>query len=152
MAVYLCGVKLTVMTIQQQKQLIRDFIDTVWNQGNTAVLEQFLHPGFIDHSLPGTLPANAGGLKQWVEMTHASFIPQTVIEEQVAENNTCIIKIAMHMKHTGAWRGITPTGLTVTTKGYRCFRLQDDRIIAHWGMVDGDMLEKKLLAAGVSKD
>ena len=132
------------MTIQQQKDFIEAYMAIIWNQGDTTRLPGFLHPAFTDHSLPASLPANAEGLKQWIAMTHQSFIPDTVIEEQVAEPGKSIIKISMHMKHIGLWRSIAPTGLTVTTKGYRCFRLQDERIIEHWALIDGTTLEQAL--------
>jgi predicted ester cyclase len=135
------------MTIQQQKDFIGNYIDIIWNKGNTSRLNEFLHPAFTDHSIPAILPGNAEGLKQWITMTHSSFIPETIIEEQVAEAGKCMIRISMHMKHTGIWRGINPTGLTVTTKGYRCFRLQDERIIEHWALIDGTALEKGLTKA-----
>ncbi|MGO4289529.1 ester cyclase [Chitinophaga sp. RAB17] len=133
------------MTIQQQKDFIGEFINIIWNQGDTSRLNEFLHPSYTDHSIPATLPGNADGLKQWVTLTHGSFVPETIIEEQVAEDQKSMIKITMQMKHIGIWRGIPPTGLTVTTKGYRCFRLQDNRIIEHWALIDGAALEQALL-------
>ncbi|PSL49753.1 SnoaL-like polyketide cyclase [Chitinophaga niastensis] len=138
------------MTIQEQKDLINTFITEVWNQGNTTRLDHFLHPHFTDHSLPAQLPANATGLQQWVAMTHTSFKPETIIEEHLAEEGKNIIKIVMRMKHTGLWRGITATGLTVTTKGYRSFRFQDGRIIEHWALIDGNALEQGL--KGIAHD
>ncbi|MBO9729227.1 MAG: ester cyclase [Chitinophaga sp.] len=132
------------MTIQQQKSLINNYIRIIWNEGDTSRLHEFLHPDFIDHGLPPSLPANAHGLQQWVALTHSSFIPETVIESQVAEDQQCIIKISMRMKHIGMWRGILPTGKTVTVNGYRTFRFQDDRIIEHWALIDGAALEQAL--------
>jgi predicted ester cyclase len=132
------------MTIQQQKDFIGQYIDIIWNQGDTSRLNEFLHPDFTDHSIPANLPPNAEGLKQWVDLTHVSFVPETIIEDQVAENKKSMIKITMHMKHIGTWRGIASTGLTVTTKGYRSFRLQDNRIIEHWALIDGTALEQAL--------
>lgn len=132
------------MTIQEQKDFIGHYIATIWNLGDTSRLEQFLHPDYVDHSLPPALPGNATGLKQWIALTHESFHPETIIEEQVAEPGKCIIKVTMRMKHIGLWRGISPTGLTVSIPGYRCFRLQDNRIAEHWGLIDGNALERKL--------
>lgn len=134
------------MTIQEQKDFIAHYIATIWNLGDTSRLEQFLHPGYTDHSLPPGLPPDSTGLKQWIALTHGSFQPETIINEQVAEPGKSIIRITMHMKHTGLWRGIAPTGQTVSIPGYRCFRLQDNRIIEHRALIDGNTLEKKLTA------
>ncbi|WP_142684129.1 ester cyclase [Chitinophaga polysaccharea] len=139
------------MTIQEQKDFITHYINTIWNLGDTSRLEQFLHPDYVDHSLPPGLPPDSTGLKQWIALAHASFQPQTIINEQVAEPGTCMIRITMHMKHAGTWREIPPTGLTVSIPGYRCFRLQDNRIIEHRALIDGNTLEKKLTAGRTTK-
>lgn len=73
------------MTIQEQKDFIEHYIATIWNLGDTSRLEQFLHPGYVDHSLPPSLPPDSTGLKQWIALTHGSFQPETIIHEQVAE-------------------------------------------------------------------
>ncbi|TWF45125.1 putative ester cyclase [Chitinophaga polysaccharea] len=134
------------MTIHEQKAFIDSFISIIWNQGNISRVHEFLHPEFTDHSLAPSLPAGIAGLQQWIAMTHTSFLPITVIEEQVAELGKAMIRVTMQMKHIGTWRGIPATGITVTTRGYRCFHLKDNRIIAHWALIDGDTLEKKLTA------
>ncbi|NLR61623.1 ester cyclase [Chitinophaga polysaccharea] len=134
------------MTIEEQKAFIDSFISIIWNQGDISRLDEFLHPEFTDHSLAPSLPSGIGGLKQWITMTHTAFHPTTIIEEQVAEPGKAMIRVTLQMKHIGTWRDIPATGITVTTKGYRCFHLKDNRIIAHWALIDGNTLEKKLAA------
>ncbi|MBC9911392.1 ester cyclase [Chitinophaga varians] len=136
------------MHLSAQKDLIIRFIEEVWNNGNTSSLNTFLHPAYKDHSLPAGLPADASGLQQWVTMVHESFQPQTVIEEHLAEPGHCMVRISMHMKHIGLWRGIPATGLTAVTSGFRSFAIKDDRIIEHRAQIDGNTLEQQLRAAG----
>lgn len=140
------------MTIQEQKAFIDSFISIIWNQGDISRVHEFLHPEFMDYSLAPSLPTGIAGLQQWIAMTHAAFQPTTIIEEQVAEPGKAMIRVTMQMKHTGIWRGIPATGITVTTKGYRCFHLEDNRIIAHWALIDGNTLEKKLAACSTGQN
>ncbi|NLR64499.1 ester cyclase [Chitinophaga varians] len=135
------------MHLSEQKDLIVRFINEVWNNGNTANLDTFLHPAFKDYSLPASLPADANGLKQWVSMVHESFQPLSVIEEHLAEPGHCMVRISMHMKHTGLWRGIPATGQTAITSGFRSFAIKDGRIIEHRTLVDGNTLERQLKAS-----
>lgn len=131
-------------TNENNTHLIIDFIETIWNENKFDQLDNFLHPDFIDHSLPPNFPANAAGLKSWVIGTGQAFEHRTVIEEQVTENNKSIIKIRMLLKHIGSWRDIAPTGLEISTVGYRNFKIQDGKIIEHWALIDGNSIENQL--------
>ncbi|CAL1519490.1 ester cyclase [Chitinophaga sp. MM2321] len=124
--------------------IVLKFIEEVWNQQAIHLTESYLHPDFIDHSLPDTFPAGAEGVKKWIRVTSASFAHHTIVEDQVTEGDKSIIKITMRMKHIGTWRGIPATGKEVSTKGYRFFRLKDGKIIEQWAMIDGNLLEKQL--------
>jgi predicted ester cyclase len=129
---------------QHTRTLAQDFINIGWNQGQLAALAQFLHPDFVDYSLPPALPANAEGLRQWVQDTSASFEHHTTIEEQVTEGEKTMLKIRMQLRHVGPWRGIAPAGAEVSTVGYRFLQLQDGKIIGHWALIDGNAIENQL--------
>ena len=126
------------------KQTVASFIEEVWNQNQCSRIDNYLHPLFTDHSLPPALPANKEGLQQWIAATGKSFDHKTIIEEMVSEDDKVIIKIKMQLKHTGTWRGIEPTGLDVSTKGYRYFKFKDGKIIEPWALVDGTAIENGL--------
>jgi predicted ester cyclase len=126
------------------RSIVADFIDTIWNQRHFDQLDKFIHPAFIDHGLPPQFPADKEGLKQWILATGISFEHSTHIEEQVTEADKSILKIRMHLRHIGTWREIPPTGAAVSTVGYRCFRVADNKIIEHWALIDGNALENQL--------
>ncbi|WP_420151244.1 ester cyclase [Spirosoma sp.] len=132
------------MDVNQARQFIVDFIEVIWNQQQFDQLNTYLHPNYIDHSLPTALPADRFGLVQWIQATSRSFSHRTIIEDQVTEINKTILKVNMEMIHVGEWRGIEATGAQVSTGGYRCYRLMDEKIIGHWAMIDGTGLEDSL--------
>ncbi|WP_143310562.1 ester cyclase [Chitinophaga vietnamensis] len=132
------------MNTTANKALVRQFMQQVWNESDTSRLETFLHPAFRDHSLPAPLPPDADGLRQWVAINKSSFRSNTEIVDAVAEADKVILKIKMILEHTGIWRGIPATGKTVSTVGYRSFRLEDGRIAEHWALIDGNALEQAL--------
>lgn len=127
-----------------QSTLTARFIEQIWNNNSFDRLHEFLHPDFIDHSLPPSFPPNAEGLQKWVSATSVSFQHKTIIEEQVTENNTSIIKIRMELKHTGTWRDLEATGIELSTAGYRCFKYKNGLIIAHWALIDGQAIENQI--------
>jgi predicted SnoaL-like aldol condensation-catalyzing enzyme len=128
-------------------QIVLQFIEEIWNRQLTSSAGDFLHPAFIDHSLPDSLPTGAEGLQKWVQLTSASFIHRTIVEDHVTESDKCVLRITMQLTHIGTWRGKPATGMEVSTSGYRMFRVQDGKIIEHWALVDGSALESRLRGA-----
>lgn len=131
-------------TLDSTRQLVAGFIRDLWNERRFELLQQYLHPAFTDHSLPPSLPPDSRGLEQWVRLTGQSFEHLTIIDEQVTEPGKSILKIHMQLRHIGEWRGIAATGREITAVGYRCFRLEEGRIIEHWALIDGNALENQL--------
>jgi predicted SnoaL-like aldol condensation-catalyzing enzyme len=140
-----------MMQTDQTKEIVKGFIENIWNRQQLDKLSTYLHPDYQDHSLPAVMGSGQIGLAQWITATSNSFQHQTIIEHQVAEDDKCVVKIRMEMIHTGIWRGIEPTGLTVNTQGFRLFRVSEGKIIEHWAEINGTSLESKL-RAGIMRD
>lgn len=127
--------------------IVTNFIQEIWNNRNFSSLDKFLHPEFKDHSLPPALPTGKTGLIQWITQTGLSFEHQTHIEDLVSQGDNTIIKIKMMLTHTGEWRNIQPTGISLQTPGFRHFKLKDGKIIEHWALIDGQTIENILTEA-----
>ena len=126
------------------QQLIREYIEQIWNKQDFEKLDDYLHPNFKDLSLPPNFPDNKEGTKQWILTTGGSFEHHTTIEEQVTEQEKSILKIRMHLKHIGIWRNVEPTGIEINAIGYRFFRMVDGRISEHAALIDGQAIENQL--------
>lgn len=124
--------------------LVQNFITQIWNNRAFEKLDDFLHSDFKDYGLPTMFPPNKEGTKKWIINTGVSFEHNTVIEEQVTQEEKSIVKIRMNLKHIGVWRDIKPTGIDLHTIGYRYFKLKDGKIIEHWALIDGQALENQL--------
>ena len=106
---------------------------------------EFLAENYVDHSLPPEFEGREG-VKQWVKAVSTYFDEQTIIEDQVAEADKTILRLTMRLTHRAEWRGIPATGKQVEIKGYRAYRLEGDKIVEHWALIDGDSLERRLRA------
>lgn len=129
----------------QNKSIVLNFIEEIWNNNRFDKLDDFIHPSFQDYSLPEQLPVSRAGLEMWVRETGKSFEHRTIIEGSAAEGNTVILRIKMLLKHIGKWRDIEPTGAEITTIGYRCFKLSGGLITEHYALIDGNAIEKQLM-------
>jgi predicted SnoaL-like aldol condensation-catalyzing enzyme len=131
------------------KRIITNFIEEIWNQNRFNKIDDYFHPDFTDHSLPPNLSPDKEGLKKWIMATGVSFEHKTIIDEMVCEADKVMIKIKMRLKHIGVWRNIKPTEKEVYTTGYRFYKLADNKILAHWALIDGNAIENQLKETNV---
>ena len=132
----------------QNKRIVADFIEEIWNQIQFDKIDHYISTDFIDHSLPLTLPANKEGMKLWIIATGKSFEHKTIIDEILREEDRVMLKIRMQLKHIGVWREIAPTDLEISAVGYRYYKLRDKKIVEHWSLLDGNSIENQLKKAG----
>lgn len=128
----------------KNKQVVKNFIEEAWNNDRFDIASSYLHADFRDHSLPAALGNNMEGTKRWIAATGASFRHHTVIEEMVSEEDKVMIKVKMQLKHIGVWREIEPTEMEIEATGYRLFKLSNEQITEHWGLLDGNAIENQL--------
>lgn len=129
----------------QNKSIVLNFIEEIWNKNRFEKLGDFIHPSFKDYSTPPQLPTGSAGLEMWIRETGKSFEHRTIIEESAGEGNTVMLRIKMLLKHTGKWRDIEPTGAEINTVGYRCFKLSEGLITEHYALIDGNAIEQQLM-------
>lgn len=130
-----------------QKTIVIDFIEKIWNQKDFDTLSKFLATDYYDHSLPNGMPQNTKGLSLWIQMTSSAFEHHTSIQEILCEGNSVFIRIKMKLKHVGPWRGHAPTGVTIETSGYRLFRLKEEKIVEQWALLDADSITEAITGA-----
>ena len=132
------------MSSQETKALVRRFIEEVWNNGRLELVDELVSADYLDHSMP--LPGREG-LKQWISGTSAAFDHQSIIEDQISEDDRSVLRITFKVTQKGEWRGIAPGGQQAQTVAYRTYRVAGGKIVEHWGFVDGNKLESELRAA-----
>lgn len=131
----------------KNKSIVTNFIEEIWNQNQFEKIDKYISAGFIDHSLPPALPTDKDGMKRWIIGTGKSFEHKTIIDAIVCEEDKVMLKMRMHLKHIGIWRGIAPTHFEISTVGYRYYRLSDGKIVEHWSLLDGNSIENQLKEA-----
>ena len=58
------------------------------------------------------------------------------IEDVMAEGDRVAARVTMRGTHHGEFQGIAPTGRQVEVRAIDMFRIEDGRIVEHWGHAD----------------
>src|SRR5215213_6032462 len=96
------------MTPGLHKALVRRSIESVWNQGAPALIDELIVPDYLQHA-QGVPPGRAG-VKQFFAALRVAFPDiQNTIEDMLAEDDTVVWRSTIRGTHTGPFRGILPT-------------------------------------------
>jgi steroid delta-isomerase-like uncharacterized protein len=123
------------MTPEQNKALVRYYIEEAWNKGNLAVIDELIVPDYIQH-VPQVLQGRAG-VKQFFAMLRAAFPDiQNTIEDMIAEADKVVWRSTIRGTHSGPFRGIPATGKRITLTAMNFLRVVDGQFVENWGEQD----------------
>ena len=106
------------MATDQNKEVVRRFINEVLRDGNLDRIDQVLAPSYVNRAFRVDLPAFKGML---VGLTSALPERRFDIEELIAEGDAVVAR------YTGEMRDAT--GKTISVRGLTYYRLADGKII-----------------------
>jgi steroid delta-isomerase-like uncharacterized protein len=121
---------------EQNKALVRRFVDEVFVKGDMASLQELVDPDFVHHSWPFVRPG-IEGLKQLVSMIQTGISDIRMdVEDIIAEGDKVVARCSARGVHKGELMGIPATGKSFSIQEIHIFRLQGGRIAEHWREVD----------------
>lgn len=124
------------MMHEDMKDLIRRFYLEVVSGSDLERAADFISANYVDHN------AEQAGRGAGVFEAHLKAVRQTFpdlrleIEDILAEGDKVVTRIVGQGTHRGEWIGIAPTGAVVRLKGINIDRIEDNRIVEHWGEAD----------------
>jgi steroid delta-isomerase-like uncharacterized protein len=122
------------------------YYEEIWNQGRLEVCDELIAPDYVNQSapLPG-LPPGPEGLKQIVAAVRRAFPDlHYTIEDLVLGGEKAALRVTMRGTHRGEFLGAAPTGRQVEVQEIQIEHLHDDRIVAHWHLIDELGLRRQL--------
>jgi steroid delta-isomerase-like uncharacterized protein len=124
--------------LEENKALIRRFVQEAFNQGNLDVADEVYAPRFFSYD-PATSEEERRpeDVKQFVNMYRSAFPDgRTTIEDLIAEGDKVAYRWAYRGTHQGELMGIAPTGKEVTITGITIDRISGGRIEEEWNNFD----------------
>ena len=133
------------MSEEQNKALVRNFLEAGWRKQDWAAVAQYIAADHINHGpLTEQLPTGLEGDKAFIGGMLSAF-PDTqyTIEKQEAEGDTVRTWLTYTGTNTGSLNGAPPTGKRATVKVMTTDRIANGKIAESWAEWDPqDMLRQ----------
>ena len=125
------------MSAEENKALVRRFVDEVQSAGNIDAIDELCSPEFVNHIAPSGMPPNREGVKQVTAMFRQAF-PDSyfTVEDMIAEGDKVATHKTFHGTHEGEFMGMPPTGRRVSMELIDIVRISEGRVVEHWSMGD----------------
>ncbi len=120
------------MSVEENKALVRRFMEVSFNQENLSVIDQLVSSDFVYHYASGRDLSKEAYTKNAVTLLNA--FPDTCIEmdDLFAEGDKVAYLWTIKCTHKGEYQGIPPTGNKLTIQGINIFRTADGKIAEGW--------------------
>ncbi len=139
------------MSSEENKALVRRFVEEFWNQGNTAAADELMTDD-ATIILPGQGQVSKEGFKAFALGIRATFPDwHATVDDMLAEGDQVAEQWTGRGTHQGAFQAIAPTGKKVVLPGFVFYRVTSGKIAEFRGLLDGLSLLHQLGAMATSQ-
>ena len=121
------------MSTEQNKTVVRRFIEQLLNSMDNALVDELFAPDYVNHLVPG----GREGFKQFFTTFRSAFPDLKMdykIERLMAEGDYVMVRVTTHL---------TNAGKEATGSGLAEFRLANGKIVEDWPISDvADLLQQ----------
>jgi predicted ester cyclase len=123
-----------LMSTEDNKRLVRRYIEEIVNTGNVERLAEFIAPEYAEvynnvrHAigLEGAKEHILGGRETYPDL-------DLTVEQQIAEGDWVVTRATARGTHQGTWLGMKPTGKAVEITVVNVDKVVNGRIVEHGG-------------------
>src|SRR5215467_11913339 len=126
------------MGIEDNKAIVRRYLEEVWNHGHLAAIDELVAPTFVLHDNPYAedRPGPAGVRQIYAEQIAGFPDQHYVIEDIFAEGDRVAVRATFRFTHGVALAGAPPTGKRVAVRDINLYRVVDGKIVEQWWAYD----------------
>jgi len=132
------------MSLEENKNIVRRYQEA-YNSNDLDALDEVVA---VDVLTPKIMPGMSSGLEgaKAVHRTSLLGMPDfhTTIDDLIAEGDKVVARVTMTGTHTGDFWGFPATGNKVTFTGIYIARIENGKIVEHWGEEDGISLMQQI--------
>ena len=124
------------MSTENNKIIVRRVFEEGINQKNTAVYDEIIAPGYVNHNFPAPT-SGPEGMKQVIGLFQAGFPDlRVIVEDVVAEADKVATRGYFTGTHRGEFNGIPATGKAVKVTYSDTWRVEGNRLVENWVQMD----------------
>ena len=118
------------------------------NAGNLGVVDELISDEFVEHEeLPGLEPTKEG-VRKLFEMFHDAFRDaEFEVDDLIGEGVKVFVRARMTGTHQAEFMGVPATGRTINVGVGEYFRVENNMVVEHWGVMDTGALMQQLTGA-----
>jgi steroid delta-isomerase-like uncharacterized protein len=132
------------MSVQENKAIVRRFVEELENQHNLDLIDEFFSPDFIDYSGRSNPPSRESLRPFFTYLFNAFPDIHFTILQQLAEGDQVMTYKIFSGTHLGDFMGIPPTGKQVAFDNIDIFSVKDGKLTGHWAVGDHLSLMQQL--------
>jgi predicted ester cyclase len=139
-----------LLSLDENKAIVRRFVEEVQSQHNLEVSDELMDPGMIDHyyqmqGLPEPNLNKVEAFKKFYSGLLAAFPDaKAEIHNMIAEGDLVATHKTLHCTHKGEFMGIPPTGKKVEVDIIDIFRIAGGKMVEHWGIINWTSIMQQL--------
>ena len=126
------------MAAQHPEALVRRLIEEGFNAGDLDSVDALISPDLVEHQNYGpNHAAGAEGVKAVIASLRRAFSDfHLAIEDLAVDGDTVWLRMTGTGTNDGSFMGHAPTGRPMRTDVFDALRVNDGRIVEHWGVPD----------------
>ena len=126
-------------------EIVREFVEQAFNNGNLEVANEYLAEDFVRHDPDMGEVRGREKYKEFIEMNRTAFPDyHETIDNIITQGDTVMYRWTLRGTQEGEFMGVAPTGNEIEVTGMIDMRLEDGRITELWGNFDALGLLKQL--------
>jgi steroid delta-isomerase-like uncharacterized protein len=129
--------EIVIMSAEENKAIIRRYIEEAWNKGNVNIIDQLMAENYARHMAGSEPPLNREGQKQRIRAFRRAFPDfHLTIDDTIAERDEVAFRMTGTGTQEGTFMGIAPTGRQTSIIIIEIARFADGKIVEQWGSRD----------------
>jgi steroid delta-isomerase-like uncharacterized protein len=119
------------------KELVRRFYKDVYVDWNMALADEIVSPQFTSHDWPEGGPTGPKAFRNYYSAIR-SALPDAryEVDDLIAEDDKVVVRWRLLGTHSGAFRGLAPSGRPITLKGIAIYRVAAGKLMERWVVSD----------------
>ncbi len=132
------------MSLDDNKALVRRFIDEIFVQGRPESVDELLADDFVAHTWPSTGDPKADLKGAIARISKALANPRFTIDDMIAEGDRVAVRLTAEATQVGEFMRMPASGKRYSIGEIHIFRLRDGKVSEHWHQFDQMTMMRQL--------